>query len=105
MCPDSIYGSTDDLELLQAERYDNSTIITFKRTLKAGISQNLQTSLYYGNFKFIFINFLFVFAEDKIYDQSIYTDGPQAILWAVGQLLPNRFAAPPILQSKGRQTQ
>lgn len=43
-----------------------------------------------------------MFAEDKVYDQVIYTDGPQAILWAVGPLDSDGIAGSPTLQSRGK---
>ncbi|XP_035215344.1 protein Skeletor, isoforms D/E-like [Stegodyphus dumicola] len=75
MCPDVVHqGSRDNLELLEAVEIGDTKIVTLKRPLKA---------------------------DDQTYDQTIYTDGPQAILWAVGPLMENGLTGPPQLRSRG----
>ncbi|GIX99367.1 hypothetical protein CDAR_470311 [Caerostris darwini] len=71
MCPDDTYeGSGNNLILLSAKKFNGTTTITFKRPLKA---------------------------EDKLYDQNIYTDGPQAVLWAIGSIQDGNLVASPTL--------
>ncbi|GFS53768.1 cytochrome b561, DM13 and DOMON domain-containing protein At5g54830 [Nephila pilipes] len=75
MCPDDVHeGSGNNFVLLNANKFNKTTIITFKRPLKA---------------------------EDKLYDQNIYTDGPQAVLWAVGSIQDGNLAGPPTLRTRG----
>ncbi|CAL1300524.1 unnamed protein product [Larinioides sclopetarius] len=75
MCPDDVHeGFGNNLLLLNATQFSRTTIITFKRPLKA---------------------------EDKIYDQNIYTDGPQAVLWAVGPLEEGNLPGTPKLRTRG----
>ncbi|GIZ00913.1 hypothetical protein CEXT_127471 [Caerostris extrusa] len=75
MCPDVTYeGSGNNLILLSAKKFNGTTTITFKRPLKA---------------------------EDKLYDQNIYTDGPQAVLWAIGSIQDGNLVASPTVRTKG----
>ncbi|GFT85440.1 hypothetical protein TNCV_497871 [Trichonephila clavipes] len=75
MCPDDVHeGSGNNFILTNANKFNKTTIITFKRHLKA---------------------------EDKLHDQNIYTDGPQAVLWAVGSLEDGNLAGSPRLRTRG----
>ncbi|GFY48301.1 cytochrome b561, DM13 and DOMON domain-containing protein At5g54830 [Trichonephila inaurata madagascariensis] len=75
MCPDDVHeGSGNNFILINATKFNKTTIITFKRHLKA---------------------------EDKLHDQNIYTDGPQAVLWAVGSLENGNLAGSPRLRTRG----
>lgn len=61
-CPDIRFTtnvSTDSITLLHAAVVNGFTMVTFKRPLVA---------------------------VDDIYDQHVYSDGPQAIIWAIGAL-------------------
>ncbi|XP_055930349.1 uncharacterized protein LOC129960762 [Argiope bruennichi] len=75
MCPDDVHeGFSNNLLFLNATQFNKTSMITFKRPLKA---------------------------EDKIYDQNIYTDGPQAVLWAVGPIEEGNLPGTPKLHTRG----
>ncbi|XP_042910828.1 uncharacterized protein [Parasteatoda tepidariorum] len=75
MCPDiSHQGSKNNIEMVNTTISGNTTTIVLKRPLKA---------------------------EDQVYDQNIYTDGPQAILWAVGSIQNENFVESPKFRSRG----
>ncbi|GBL86000.1 Protein Skeletor, isoforms D/E [Araneus ventricosus] len=75
-CPDSKFpDGTDSVTLLNAARVNGYTMITIKRP-QVGV--------------------------DQLYDQHVYSDGPQAVIWAVGPLNDkNEVSYHGILRSEG----
>lgn len=75
MCPDAVYeGASNSVTLMNAAKVNDYVMITFRRPLKA---------------------------DDKRYDQHVYTDGPQAVLWAVGTVSGNGEIEAPRLRTRG----
>lgn len=75
MCPDAVYeGASNSVTLMNAAKVNDYVMITFRRPVKA---------------------------EDKRYDQHVYTDGPQAVLWAVGTVSDNGEIETPRLRTRG----
>ncbi|CAL1280275.1 unnamed protein product [Larinioides sclopetarius] len=75
-CPDSKFpDATESVTLLNAARVNGYTMITIKRP-QVGV--------------------------DQLYDQHVYSDGPQAVIWAVGPLNDkNEVSYHGILRSEG----
>lgn len=83
-CPDLKHtGATDSLSLLHASIVNGYSMVTFKRPQLGGNLKHLFNI--FTNVVIVFFLF-YLLPVDELFDQHIYSDGQQAIMWAIGPL-------------------